>query len=166
MIRNTQSGPYSWWESASAPNSASPWVGRHPGTGQGSSPHAWGMATANKALLDSLLAQRSDDSLIIGRGVPDTWVRTGQTISVANFPTINGHRLGFTISTHDRAVTLTLTGDNPAGQVLFQLPAFVHNLDPPGLGTFHAPTATVTLPPPPTHITLKFPHPPSKASHP
>src|SRR5260370_41941514 len=52
MIRNTQSGPYSWWESASAPNSASPWVGRHPGTGQGSSPHAWGMATAHKAPLD------------------------------------------------------------------------------------------------------------------
>jgi hypothetical protein len=158
MIRNTQSGPYSWWESASAPNPASPWVGRHPGTGQGSSPHAWGMATANKALLDSLLAQRSDGSFIIGRGIPNSWVRTGQTISVANFPIINGHRLGFTISTHGRAVTLTLTGDNPAGQVLFQLPAFVHNLDHSGFGTFDDRTGTVTLPPHATHMTVMLIH--------
>src|ERR1039457_3499818 len=135
MIRNTQSGPYSWWESVSAPNPASPWVGSHPGTGQGSSPHAWGMATANKVLLDSLLVQRSDGSLIIGRGVPNTWVRTGKTISVANFPTVDGHRLGFTLSIPDRAVSVTLAGDNPFGQVLFQLPAFVRNMDHSGLGT-------------------------------
>jgi hypothetical protein len=158
MIRNTQSGPYSWWESVSSPNPASPWVGSHPRTGQGSSPHAWGMATANKVLLDSLMVQRSDGSLIIGRGVPDTWVRTGKTISVANFPTINGHRLGFTLSIRDRSVSLTLTGDNPFGQVLFQLPAFVRNLDHSGLGTFDDRTGTVTLPPSARHITVKLVH--------
>ena len=30
MIAHTQSGPYSWWESASAP-APSPWIGDHPG---------------------------------------------------------------------------------------------------------------------------------------
>src|SRR5204862_69153 len=30
MIANTQSGPYSWWESVQAPDPASPWTGRHP----------------------------------------------------------------------------------------------------------------------------------------
>ena len=59
MIANSQSGPLSWWESSSAPDPSSPWVGRHPATGQGSSPHAWGMAGANKVLLDSLVAQRA-----------------------------------------------------------------------------------------------------------
>jgi hypothetical protein len=38
--------------------------------GNGSSPHAWGMANANLVLLDSLAAQRADGSLIVGRGVP------------------------------------------------------------------------------------------------
>ena len=43
MIDHTQSGPYSWWESASAPpEAASPWVGSHPGGGQGSAPHSLG----------------------------------------------------------------------------------------------------------------------------
>ena len=158
MIRNTQSGPYSWWESVSAPNPTSPWVGSHPGTGQGSSPHAWGLAQANTVLLDSLLVQRSDGSLIIGRGVPNTWLRTGRTISVANFPTINGHRLGLTISIHDRAVSLTLTGDDPSGPVLFQLPAFVRNLDHSGLATFDDRTGTVTLPPNVRQTTVKLIH--------
>ena len=52
-----------------------PWLGQHPATGQGSSPHAWGMAQANKVLLDSLVAQRSDGALIVGRGVPSEWLR-------------------------------------------------------------------------------------------
>jgi hypothetical protein len=104
------------------------------------------------------VVQRSDGSLIIGRGVPNTWVRTGKKISVANFPTVDGHRLGVTITIHDRAVSLTLTGDKPSGQVLFQLPAFVHNLQHAGRGTFDDRTGTVTLPPNARHITVKLVH--------
>jgi hypothetical protein len=158
MIRHSQSGPYSWWESVSAPNPASPWVGSHPRTGQGSSPHAWGMATANNVLLDSLVVQRSDASVLIGRGVPDPWIRTDKTISVANFASSGGHRLGLTISVRNRAGSLTLTGDRPSGPVLFQLPAFVHNLRRSGSGTFDNPTGTVTLPSGATHITVELLH--------
>ena len=35
MIAHTQSGPYSWWESASAPPTTSPWIGSHPAAGRG-----------------------------------------------------------------------------------------------------------------------------------
>ena len=159
MIRDAQSGPWSWWESLSAPNPASPWVGNHPRRGQGSSPHAWGIANANKVLLDSLVAQRSDGALIVGRGVPDTWIRTGQTISVTNFPSTDGQRLGFTVSTHDAAVSLTLTGDHPPGPVLFQLPAFVHNLRHTGHASVDGRTGTVLLPPGTRHVTVELVHP-------
>ena len=54
MIKNTQSGPYSWWESVEAPDPSSPWIGNHPTAGAGASPHAWGSADANLTLLDSL----------------------------------------------------------------------------------------------------------------
>jgi hypothetical protein len=156
MIRNTQSGPYSWWESVSAPNPASPWIGNHPRRGQGSAPHAWGIAQANKVLLDSLVVQRSDGSLIVGRGVPNAWVRTGKTISATNFPSSDGHRLGVTISVRDRVVSLSLTGDAPVGPVQFQLPAFVRNLDHRGVGAFDDVTGTVTLPPTARQITVKL----------
>ncbi len=62
MIANTQSGPYAWWESVSAPDPSSPWAGNHPTAGAGASPHAWGSADANLTLLDSLVAERGDGS--------------------------------------------------------------------------------------------------------
>ena len=146
MVSNGQSGPYSWWESQHFPNPGSPWTGTHPEGGNGSSPHAWGMANANMVLLDSLAAQRSDGSLVVGRGVPDSWVSSGQVVSLANFPTTDGRHTGLTIRTSGGAVTLTLSGDQPAGQVLFQLPAFVNNIAHASTGTVNEATGTVTLP--------------------
>jgi hypothetical protein len=145
MIDNTQSGPYAWWESVSAPDPSSPWVGNHPSAGAGASPHAWGAATANLTLLDSLIAERGDGSLIVGRGVPEAWVRTGKVIALTNQPITGGHRLGLRITTRGRQVTLQLTGHRPAGPVLFQLPAFEHNLAHTSQGALDPATGTVTL---------------------
>jgi len=145
MVANGQSGPYSWWESQQFPNPGSPWTGTHPEAGNGSSPHAWGMANANMVLLDSLAAQRSDGSLIVGRGVPDSWVASGQVISLANFPITDGRHLGLSIRANGNAVTLTLNGDQPTGPVLFQLPAFVNNIAHASAGTVNEKTGTVTL---------------------
>jgi hypothetical protein len=147
MIANGQSGPYSWWESQQFPNPGSPWVGTHPEAGNGSSPHAWGMANANLVLLASLAAQKADGSLIVGRGVPGSWLAHNQPISVANMPTTDGHHLGLTIRGTGSTVTLTLSGQAPAGPVLFQLPAFVNNIANASAGTVTESTGTVTLSP-------------------
>jgi len=146
MIANTQSGPYSWWESVQAPDPSSAWVGNHPAAGAGASPHGWGSADANLVLLDSLIAERGDGTLIIGRGVPNNWVTSGQTIEVTNVPISGGHHLGMTVTTGgSQTVTLTLTGDTPAGPILFQLPAFVNNIARSSAGTINRATGTVTL---------------------
>ena len=147
MIENSQSGPYSWWESSSAPAPDTPWVGRHPATGQGASPHAWGMAGANKVLLDSLVAQRSDGALIVGQGVPARWLGLAAPIKVTDFPTTDGRRLSLTISSRGRSVSLHLSGQLPTGPVLFELPSFVHNLAAASAGRVDQTTGTVTLAP-------------------
>jgi hypothetical protein len=158
MIANGQSGPYSWWESQQFPNPGSPWAGTHPENGNGSSPHAWGMANANMVLLDSLAAQRADGSLVVGRGVPDAWVSSGKVISLANFPTTGGRRIGLTVRTSGAAVTLTLTGQRPPGNVLFQLPAFVGNIASASAGVVSEPTGTVTLAPTVHTVTVHLKH--------
>jgi len=145
MIANDQSGPYSWWESSTAPSTSTPWTGNHPGAGQGASPHAWGMSEANKVLLDSLVAQKADGSLIVGRGVPPQWLRSGRSISVSNFPTTGGKRLGISISCRGRSVSLSLSGQAPSGPVLFQLPSFVDNISRTSSGRIDRGTGTVTL---------------------
>ena len=155
MIANGQSGPYSWWESQQFPNPGSPWTGTHPEAGNGSSPHAWGMANANMVLLDSLAAQRADGDLVVGRGVPGSWLSGGQPIQLANMPTTDGHHVGLTIRGHGSSVTLTLTGQ-PSGPVLFQLPAFVSNIASASAGTVDEQTGTVTLAPTVHSVTVQL----------
>ena len=69
-------------------------IGSHPTAGAGASPHAWGEADADLVLLDSLIAERGDGSLIIGRGVPNPWVSHSNRIALANVPITGGHRMG------------------------------------------------------------------------
>jgi hypothetical protein len=158
MVDHGQSGPYSWWESATRPPARSPWIGSHPAAGQGSSPHAWGIANANKVLLDSLVAQEADGRLVVGRGVPTDWLTAGRPISVTNFPTTEGRRIGLTITSNRGSVTLTLSGTAP-GPVLFQLPAFVNNIASTSAGTVDRAAGTVRLDPEIRSVTVQLTNP-------
>jgi hypothetical protein len=162
MVAHTQSGPYSWWESASAPPATSPWIGSHPAAGGGSSPHAWGIANANKVLLDSIVAQPVSGPLLVGRGVPDDWITAGKTISVANFPTESGRRLNIDITSDGRSVTLGLHGAVPDAGVAFQLPAFVRNVASVSAGTTDQSTGTVLLPAGDMSVTVRLLHAPAR----
>ena len=156
MITHSQAGPYSWWESSSAPSSGNPWLGLHPGTGQGASPHAWGMSQANGVLLASLAAVRTDGVLVVGRGVAPQWLGTNRAISVSNFPTSNGRRLSFKISSKGRSVSLMLRGQRPVGPVLFQLPQFVENIQSASVGRIDQRSGTVTLSPAMRSVTVQL----------
>ena len=156
MIGHGQSGPWSWWESSSAPDPHSPWVGNgsHPASGQGSSPHAWGIAGSDKVLLDSIAAQRTDGALLVGRGIPPQWLASGSPIAVTNFPTTASRRASFGIDARGTAVTLKVTGSEPAGKILFELPSFVRNIAATSAGTVDESTGTVTLAPDVRHVTV------------
>jgi hypothetical protein len=95
---------------------------------------------------------------VVGRGVPDSWISSGQVISLANFPTTDGRHTGLSIRTSGQTVTLTLTGDQPAGPVLFQLPAFVGNIAHASAGTINEKTGTVTLPATVRTVTVQLSH--------
>jgi hypothetical protein len=120
------------------------------------------MANANLVLLDSLAAERANGSLIVGRGVPDGWVRTGKVIALANFPTTNGRHLGLRIATRGRRVTLTLSGQHPSGPVLFELPAFVGNIARASAGVVSEKTGTVTIGSGTAAVTVELKHPASR----
>jgi hypothetical protein len=96
--------------------------------------------------LNSLVAQRSTGQVIVGRGVPDAWVAPGKRISVDNVPIAGGQRMGLTVTTSGTRVTLRLSGSAPTGDVLFQLPAFVHDIASATTGTVDQATGTVTVP--------------------
>jgi hypothetical protein len=107
-----------------------------------------------------LAAQRSDGALVVGRGVPNAWLRRGDTVAVANFPTTGGRRVGITISTRGRAVTLRVQGPL-SGPVLFELPVFVGNIAATTAGSADAPFGTVTVPAGVSRVTVTLDRPPS-----
>jgi hypothetical protein len=119
------------------------------------------MAGANKVLLDSLVAQASDGRLIVGRGVPDSWLDSETPLTVTNFPSVDGARLSVFISSHDRSVSLSLGGELPDGRVLFQLPAFLRNVAGTSAGAVDQATGTVSLRPGTTRVTVELRRPPA-----
>jgi hypothetical protein len=160
LIAHDQSGPYAWWEGSTSPSTTTPWTGDHPSGGGGSSPHSWGIAMGGLGLLDSLAAQRADGTLIVGRGVPGSWLTSGRPIAVSNFPTTSGHRIGVTITGNGDAVTLRLSGA-PSGQVVFELPAFVNNIASASTGTISESAGSVTIPASAHSVTVTLAHAPS-----
>jgi hypothetical protein len=87
--------------------------------------------------------------------VPSSWLRGGQAISLANFPTTDGKHIGLTIRGSGSTVTLTVSG-TPAGPVLFQLPAFVNNIAHASAGTVDNKTGTVTVSPSVRTVTVQL----------
>ena len=159
LINNDQAGPYSWWEGSTPPSTTTPWIGNHPASGGGASPHSWGIAMGDLGLLDSLVSQRTDGSLIVGRGVPNSWVGSGR-IAVSNFPTTGGGRISVTITARGDAVTLQLTG-KPSGPVTFELPAFVNNIASTTAGTVDNGAGAVTISAHTRSVTVTLSHAPA-----
>ena len=110
-------------------------------------------------LLDSLVSQRTDGSLIVGRGVPTSWLGTGP-IAVSNFPATDGGRIGVTITTRGDAVTLRLTG-KPSGAVIFELPAFAGNIASTSAGTVDNGADAVTITAHTRSVTVTLAHAPA-----
>jgi len=104
----------------------------------------WGQSFAFRALVDSLIAEKADGTVLIGRGVPVEW--TGQPIEVANVPVARGKRMGFVIGGTTTDVTLALTGDVPLGNVEFELPAFQGRICSASAGEVHRDEGYVELP--------------------
>ena len=166
QIETTTGGPNAWWEAnGSGPNPANPWIGNHAPPEFGACPYGFPISGQQLGLLQSIAATGLTASgtgpysytepLYIGRGVPDTWIASGQTIAVANltsaYNTGSGARTSYGVSiavtkpASVRVVSVTLTGTPPAGPVLIQLPVFLTTtVTTVTGGTYNSVTHTVT----------------------
>jgi hypothetical protein len=145
QIASSMGGPYSWWEANNAgPVATDPWAGSHPPLHFGACPYAWPMAGQSLALVDSIAAEglavktsgatfSFSRPLYIGRGIPNAWLATGQTIAANNltgsFSMSSCARATYGINigvgtTTPRVITVTLCGTLPGGTVYIQLPLF------------------------------------------
>jgi hypothetical protein len=176
QIRTTTGGPNAWWEAnGSGPSASNIWSGNHAGPQFGAVPYAWPIAHQQLALLRAVAAEGLTATgtgpftyahpLYVGRGVPNTWIAPGQTVSVSNltssFNAGTGQRstYGVSIATTrpgtGRVVTVTISGAAPAGPVLISLPVFASStvVGVTG-GTYNSTTRTVTAPQGTAQVTI------------
>ncbi|MBV9444353.1 MAG: RICIN domain-containing protein [Streptosporangiaceae bacterium] len=175
QIQTTTGGPNAWWEAnGSGPNSNNPWAGSHAPPEFGACPYAWPITGQQLSLLQSIAATGLSSSgtgpftytepLYIGRGIPDTWIASGQTVAVSNLTSgyniSSGSRSTYGVSiavtqASTRVVTVTISGTPPGGPVLIQLPIFLSTgVNSVTNGTYNATTHTVTATSGATQVTI------------
>jgi hypothetical protein len=179
QIGTTTGGPYAWWEANKVgPSASDPWAGSHPPPHFGACPYAWPMAGQSLALLDSIAAEALSPTpsggsfayerpLYIGRGIPDAWLVSGQSISASNltsaFDMSSCRRSTYAVTIRvgsgaPRAITIELCGTLPGGPVRVELPIF----DSVGVsavtsgGSYDASTKTVTVTPGATTVVIQL----------
>ncbi|MGZ0153507.1 sugar-binding protein [Kribbella sp. WER1] len=157
MIDKSQSGPFGWWEGVDYPSATSPWNIDHAAGGGGSNQHMWGQSTATKVLFDSLIAEKSDGTVIVGRGVPDEWLRgNGEKIGLDDYP-ITGGRLGYRLSVAGKTVTIQFTGNTPAASI--ELPGLRNNIaNVSGRSTVDQTAGTIEVPRGTSRVTIVLKH--------
>lgn len=158
MIDQTMSAPFSWWEGSYYPDPNGLWDQPHTPGGGGSSPHMWGQAVITKVLFDSLIAEKVDGNLMIGRGVPEEWLVAGEKIDISNYPLSNNRRAGYKIESTGNEVTLTMTGDTPSGEICFNLPFFKNNIQSASTGKIDLEQGNVVLPKDTRSVTVVLKH--------
>ena len=129
LINNGMSCPYGTWECVISSTDNSLWNRTVCTEGWGSCQHMWGQSMNTKVLLDSLICEKADGTIIVGRGVPGKWNADGEEIVVSDFLCENGKRIGFVITTKGKEITVTLTGDKLQKSVVsLELPVLKDNI--------------------------------------
>ncbi|MEV0401134.1 RICIN domain-containing protein [Actinoallomurus sp. NPDC050550] len=165
QLATTTGGPNAWWEAnGDGPSSSNPWAGNHAGPEFGACPYAWPLAGQQLGLLNSIVAEGLASSgsgpytysrpLYIGRGIPNSWLAAGQTVSVSNltssYNVSSGSRSTYGVSIAvtnpgARVITVNITGTPPGGTAYISLPVFYgSSVTSVSGGSYNSSTHTVT----------------------
>lgn len=154
MIDNTMSGPFGWWESATSNTSDSQWEGTHTEAGVGSCQHMWGQSVNTKVLVDSLIAEKADGTVLIGRGIPAEWIGNDEVVEIDQYP-VAGGKMGYTMNTDGTTLKIDFTGDTNRVKSIELLGLKDNIVSADGL-TFDVAAGTVTVPADVTSVTVEM----------
>ena len=132
------------------------WVGMYTPQVSYGNYESWGANFSKQALLQACISVKTDGTVIIGRGIPNHWLKHGDVIEWSNVNVNDNHKINFKITSGRSEVKLQIRGDTPNGEVRFNLPAFKNNIASADAGTTDDEKGVVTLPPSATSVTVKL----------
>ncbi len=126
-IMNHQTGPYTWFESVGCTQEYGVVIeGKAVAAkaGHGSAPHVWSAMSQARLLGLTLISEKYDGTLILGRGIPTHWLGK-EPLGAENYKLSNGERFSYTLTPNGTdTYTLHFTG-TIAGDIIINLPAFI-----------------------------------------
>jgi hypothetical protein len=161
LLRN-QCAPFQWSE-AFEYKGKDQWVGMYTPQVSYGNYESWGANFSKQALLQACVSVKTDGTVIVGRGIPNHWLKPGDVIEWSNVNVNDNRRINFRISSKGSEVKLQIRGDAPNGEVRFNLPAFENNIASADAGTTDNQKGVVTMTPSTTSVTVKLRKPVSEA---
>ena len=122
FLLDNQSSPYQWGESFDRGLNEDDW------TAPAADYESWALGFIRQALLEACISVKTDGQLIIGRAIPDRWMTADSAIEWKDVRINGGKKLDFRIESQENYITLSLDGDRPDGDIVFNLPLFVENI--------------------------------------
>ena len=122
FLMENQSAPFQWGESFDRGLSENDW------TRPAADYETWGLSYDKQALLESNISVHANGSVIIGRGIPEHWLKRGDVIEWRDIRMNANRKMDFKIVVEKRYINLELSGDDPLGDIIFDLPLFVDNI--------------------------------------
>lgn len=134
FLYDNQCAPFQWSE-AFEYKGRDQWAGMYLPQESYGNYESWGASFSKQAILQACASVSVDGTVIIGRGVPDAWLRAGDVLEWRNININDGRTLDFTLTAHGDHLSLDLSGDVPFGPVLLDLPAMAGNVASATAGT-------------------------------
>ena len=154
LLKN-QCAPFQWSEAFEYKGKGQ-WVGMYTPQVSYGNYESWGANFSKQALLQACISVKTDGAVILGRGIPNHWLKPGDVIEWSNVNVNDNRRISFRISSQRSEVKLELRGDTPNGEVRFNLPAFKNNIAAADAGTIDNDKGMVTLRPSLRSVTVKL----------
>jgi hypothetical protein len=157
FLYNNQCAPFQWSE-AFENKGRDQWVGMYTprGTGGYGNYETWGYSFTKQALLQACVSVKTDGTVIIGRGIPNHWLKAGDVTEWAGVNVNDNRKINFKIIGGDSEITLKIWGDKPNGMVCFNLPVFKNNIVSASAGKVDNEMGSVSLEPSMTSVTVKL----------
>jgi hypothetical protein len=134
FLHDNQCAPWQWSE-AFEHKGRDQWAGMYLPQESYGNYESWGTSFSKQAILQACVSVHVDGTVIIGRGIPDSWLRPGEVVEWHNVNVNDGRLLDFTITSAGAEIVLDLAGDTPLGCVVLDLPALAGNVTTASAGT-------------------------------
>ncbi len=144
FLFDNQCAPFQWSE-AFEDKGPNEWVGMYKPAYDYGNYESWGANFSKQSLLQACVSVAVDGRVIVGRGIPDHWLRPGSEIEWANV-NVNAKRLlNFRIRAEAGEISLETWGDERFGDLLLNLPALKGNVLSASAGTVDEEAGSVIL---------------------